>query len=251
LGIGGSATIDGGIGCAQACGLPVILGGGEPLSATEPLVGGDIARVVLIKHGRGSAIEKVEIEVACDVENPLYGPSGAAVIYGPQKGASAEEIRRLDADLMELARRCGKTAEANLKGAGAAGGLGFAMAAFFGARLKRGIEIVMEATEFKKRIAGADLCITAEGRLDGQSLSGKVVGGVAAACREAGVKCVAVAGAVDRSVDLRGAGIEKAVGLMDGGVSLAESMTRSAQLLEQASYSLAQYSGRGHRRGAS
>jgi glycerate kinase len=238
LGIGGSATIDGGIGCAQACGLPVILEGGEPLSATEPLVGGDLPRVVLIKHGRGSAIERVEIEVACDVENPLCGPNGAAVVYGPQKGANAEEIRRLDADLMELARRCGKTAETNLKGAGAAGGLGFAMAAFFGGRLMPGIEIVMEATGFKKRIAGADFCVSGEGKLDAQSLSGKVAGGVAAACREAGVKCFVVAGAVDRRVDYHAAGIDSVVGLMESEITLAECMTRTAELLEEAAFAL-------------
>jgi len=105
LGIGGSATIDGGIGCAQACGLPVILEGGEPLAPGEPLMGADVRRVVLVKHGRGSPIEKVRIEVACDVTNPLCGTNGAAQVYGPQKGATPQQIRDLDAALMNLARR--------------------------------------------------------------------------------------------------------------------------------------------------
>ena len=179
LGIGGSATIDGGIGCAQACGLPVILEGGEPVSAGEPLVGADVERVVLIKHGRGSPVEKVRIEVACDVTNPLFGKDGAAEVYGPQKGASTGQIRKLDVALMNLARRNDKIAEANFPGAGAAGGLGFAMAAFFGAKLKSGVEIVMEAVGFRGRLAEADLCLTGEGRLDRSSLRGKVVGGVA------------------------------------------------------------------------
>ena len=238
LGIGGSATNDGGIGCAQACGLPVILKDGEPLSATEPLVGADIERVVLIKHGRGSAIEKVHIEVACDVDNPLYGPSGAAEVYGPQKGASAEDIRKLDHDLTELARRCGKTAQAQMPGAGAAGGLGFGMAAFFGASLRRGIEIVIDAVGLKTRLAGADLCITGEGRLDGQSLRGKTVAGVAGACREVRVPCCVIAGSVEDGIDYQSAGIERVIALADQGISVEESMRRTSELLERAAFSL-------------
>src|SRR5690348_8542604 len=136
LGIGGSATVDGGIGCAQACGLPVILEGGEPVSPTEPLCGRDLESVVLIKHGRGSSIERVRITVACDVSNPLFGPDGAAEIFGPQKGATPQQVRWLDQALHGLAERTGKLAEARTPGAGAAGGLGFAMLAFFGAALR-------------------------------------------------------------------------------------------------------------------
>jgi glycerate kinase len=201
LGIGGSATLDGGIGCAQACGLPVILEDGEVPSPGEPLVGADVGRVVLIKHGRGSPIEKIRIEVACDVANPLCGDDGAAAVYGPQKGATPQQVRELDAALWQLARRNGKLEQADLPGAGAAGGLGFAMAAFFGASLKRGVEIVMDAVGFRRRLIGADLCLTGEGRLDRSSLSGKVVIGVARACREAQIRCIALAGSIEPGVD--------------------------------------------------
>ena len=136
LGIGGSATIDGGIGIAQACELPVLLKDGEPLSATEPLTGRDLDKVVLIKRGRGSAIEKVRIVVACDVNNPLLGERGAAAVFGPQKGAMPEQIPQIDAALRELARRNNKMAITELPGSGAAGGVGFGMAAFSGPRCK-------------------------------------------------------------------------------------------------------------------
>jgi glycerate kinase len=208
LGIGGSATIDGGVGCAQACGLPIILQGGEVVSPGEPLTAGDIPRIVLIKHGRGSPIERVKIDVACDVTNPLFGKNGAAEVYGPQKGATPQQVQELDAALTELARRNGKMAEAAIPGAGAAGGLGFAMAAFFHALLKRGIDLVMDAVHFRRRLAGADLCLTGEGRLDQSTLNGKVIAAVARACREADVRCIALAGSVEPGVDFAPLGIE-------------------------------------------
>lgn len=196
LGIGGSATTDGGIGCAQACGQPVILDEIGPADAFEPLVGEDLRRVVLIKHARGSALDRVKITVACDVTNPLYGPSGAARIFGPQKGATPEQVEELDALLQRLAERCGKVAEANTPGAGAAGGLGFAMLAFFDAKLRSGFEIVADAVKLRERLAGADLCITGEGHLDASSLGGKASVGVARMCRELQVPCIAIAGQV-------------------------------------------------------
>ena len=146
LGIGGSATVDGGIGCAQACGLPVILEGGGPVCATEPLCGRDLDSVILIKHGRGSPVERVKITVASDVSNPLYGPDGAAAVFGPQKGATAQQVRWLDDALRGLALRTGKLDQAARPGAGAAGGLGFGMLAFLGARLQSGAQIMIEAT---------------------------------------------------------------------------------------------------------
>ena len=227
LGIGGSATIDGGIGCAQACGLPVILEGGQVPSTGEPLVGADVGRVVLIEHGRGSPIEKIRIEVACDVANPLCGDDGAAAVYGPQKGATAQQVRELDAALWQLARRNGKLEQANLPGAGAAGGLGFAMAAFFGAQLKRGVEIVMDAVGLRQRLTGADLCLTGEGRLDRSSLSGKVVVGVALACRDAQVPCIALAGSIEPGVDF---GLE-AIKIGDDVITQEQSIEQAQTLI--------------------
>jgi glycerate kinase len=202
LGIGGSATVDGGIGAAQACGLPVILDGIGPADLHEPLVGEDLERVVLVKHARGSPIDRVKITVACDVTNPLFGPNGAARIFGPQKGATPEQIERLDELLKRLADRCGKLAEANTPGAGAAGGMGFAMLAFFHADLKPGFDIVAEAVRLRDRLRGADLCLTGEGRLDRSSLAGKAAVGVARLCGEMKIPCAAIVGS--RAEDLAG-----------------------------------------------
>ena len=227
LGIGGSATLDGGIGCAQACGLSVILEGGQVPAPGEPLVGADVRRVVLIKHGRGSPIEKIRIEVACDVANPLCGDNGAAAVYGPQKGATPRQVRELDSALSQLARRNGKLEQANLPGAGAAGGLGFAMAAFFGAQLKRGVEIVIDAVDLRRRLTGADLCLTGEGRLDRSSLGGKVAVGVARACRDAQIPCIALAGSIEPGVDF---GFE-AVKIGDDTITQEQSMEQAETLI--------------------
>jgi glycerate kinase len=227
LGIGGSATIDGGIGCAQACGLPIILEDGQGPSGGRPLVGADVRRVLRIDHGGGSPLEKIRIDVACDVSNPLCGEDGAAAVYGPQKGATAEQVQELDAALWQLARRTGKLREANLPGAGAAGGLGFAMAAFFGAKLKSGVEVVMDAVGLRRRLAGADLCLTGEGRLDRSSLSGKVAVGVVRACREAEVPCIALAGSIEPGVDF---GFE-AVQIADGAMTPEQSIRQAGTLI--------------------
>jgi glycerate kinase len=232
LGLGGSATNDGGIGCAQACGLPVILEDGEPLSATEPLTGSDLPRVVLIKHGRGSPVERVAITVACDVVNPLFGPHGASRVYGPQKGATPEQVEQLDADLRRLAERTGKLAEAMTPGAGAAGGLGFAMLAFFGAKVRPGVDLLIETTGLRRRLAGADLCITGEGKLDGSSLHGKAPIGVARLCRELGIRCVAIAGSVgpgaERALD---EGLTDYVSLHNASMSVDHCMQHARELL--------------------
>ena len=233
LGIGGSATTDAGIGCAQACGLPVILEGGEPVSPTEPLCGRDLDSVVLVKHGRGSPVERVKITVACDVTNPLYGPSGAAGVFGPQKGATPEQVEELDNSLRSLAERLGKTAEADDPGAGAAGGLGFGMRAFFGATLRPGVEIVIDAVKLRDRLAGADLCFTGEGRLDAQSLAGKAPIGVARACKAAGVTCYAIVGSAAEGMDdaLREAGLAAAWVIHDPAMSLDRSMREAPELI--------------------
>jgi glycerate 2-kinase len=230
LGIGGSATIDGGIGAAQACGLPVILQDGQPVPSTEPLTAADLEKVVLIKHGRGSPIEKIKIVVAADVNNPLCGELGAARIFGPQKGATPWQIEKLDADLLELARRTGKLSIAKMPGAGAAGGLGFGMMAFFGAELCRGVDLVIDAVRLRERLRGVNLCFTGEGRLDAQSLSGKTVAGVAAVCREANVPCIAIAGTVESGVDFAALGIQ-AIPICRDGMTIDESIANAFDLI--------------------
>ena len=234
LGIGGSATTDAGVGCAQACGLPVILDDGQPVSPTEPLCGRDLPSVVLVKHGRGSPVERLRITVACDVTNPLYGPTGAACVFAPQKGATPEQVRELDESLQSLATRLGKTEEAATPGAGAAGGLGFGMLAFFHATLRPGVEIVIEATNLRQRLQNADLCITGEGKLDAQSLAGKTPIGVARLCKNLGVPCVALVGT-------RGEGAQAALAeglqgiqvLREAGMTEQESMHNAVDLLSR------------------
>jgi len=239
LGIGGSATVDGGIGCAQACGLPVLLEEGEPVSPTEPLCGRDLPSVVLIKHGRGSPVERVRITVACDVTNPLFGPEGAAAVFGPQKGATPQQVRWLDDMLRQLATRTNKLAEADTPGAGAAGGLGFAMLAFFNAALASGSTIMIEATGLRQRLAGADLCITGEGRLDTQSLSGKAPIAVARLCKELGVPCVALVGSAgDGAEAALNEGLHRYVEIRDPLLPVEDSIRRAAQLMEAKAHDL-------------
>ena len=235
LGIGGSATTDAGIGCAQACGLPIILEGGRPASPTEPLCGRDLPSILRVKPSRGSPIERVKITVACDVTNPLFGPNGAAHVFGPQKGATPAQVRQLDDSLRALAERLGRTSQATNPGAGAAGGLGFGMLAFFNATLKPGVDIVIEATGLRQRLAGADLCITGEGKLDAQSLSGKTPIGVARLCKELGVRCVAIVGATG---DGAGAALAEGVtaihSIQRPGMSVEESMRGAQTLIAEA-----------------
>ncbi len=201
LGIGGSATIDAGLGCAQACGFAILTRGGQNVSMTEPLCGRDLDEVMMVKHGRGEITNGVEIIVACDVRNPLCGPQGSAMVFGPQKGATPPMAADFDRALRELARRTGAIQEAEAPGAGAAGGLGFGMLAFFRAKLHRGFDVIAEAVKFKDRLAGADFCFTGEGQLDGQSAAGKVVGGVARLCKELNVPCIALAGAIGEGAE--------------------------------------------------
>jgi glycerate kinase len=233
LGIGGSATMDAGIGCAQACELPVILAEGEPVSPTEPLCGRDLPRVVLIKHGRGSPVERVKLTVACDVTNPLFGRDGAAAVYGPQKGANPGAIAWFDAELRGLAERTGKLAAAQQPGAGAAGGLGFGLLAYFpNASLRRGVEIVFDAVDLRRRLSGADLCITGEGRLDASSLHGKAPTAVAKICGELGVPCVAICGSVDAAAMTELSKIfVKVLSVQTPGMSLEEAMAQTAERL--------------------
>jgi glycerate kinase len=248
LGIGGSATTDGGIGCAQACGQPVILDEIGPADVHEPLVGEDLRRVVLVKHARGSPLDRVKITVACDVSNPLFGPEGAARVFGPQKGATPAQVEELDVLLRRLAERCGKLAEANTPGAGAAGGLGFAMLAFFGATLRGGFDIVADAANLRDRLAGADFCLTGEGRFDRSSLGGKTAAGVAHICKRLGIPCALVAGQIAEDVDTANNPLFALhLSLADGTkISRDQALARAAELIRETSAKAARlFAGRG------
>jgi glycerate kinase len=236
LGIGGSATTDAGIGCAQATGHTIILEDGEPVSMSEPLCGRDVSRVVMVKRHRGEVTDGMTITVACDVTNPLYGPTGAAHVFGPQKGATPEMVRELDEALRSLVARSGLSAEATTPGAGAAGGLGFGLLAWYGAKLVSGIDLVLDATKLRERLKGADLCITAEGRLDSQSADGKATAGVAKLCRDVGVRCIAIAGSVEEHLDPHTLGLAGAFHLQTHEMTLAYAITNARTLLEQVSH---------------
>jgi len=199
LGIGGSATVDAGLGCAQACGVEITLKDGTARTAGDrPLCGEDVGRVGRVVRER-SLLGDISITVACDVANGLFGVDGAAAVFGPQKGATPGQVQQLDEALEALAERLDMRQLAESPGAGAAGGLGFAMLAFFGAALRPGIGMVMEAANLRERLRKADLCITGEGRLDGQTLCGKAPLGVARLCREVKVPCIAIAGTIDET----------------------------------------------------
>ncbi|MFE5284451.1 glycerate kinase [Nocardia sp. NPDC056611] len=194
LGIGGSAGTDGGAGLLEALGALLLDDKGRPIGDG----GAALTRVHSIDlTALRERMDGVEVVVACDVDNPLTGPSGAAAVYGPQKGADPAQVAELDAALGQWARRLAGelgSDQRDVAGAGAAGGVGFAALAVLGATLRPGIELMLELVGFDERLAGVDLVVTGEGKLDEQTLHGKAPAGVAAAARAAGVPVVAVCG---------------------------------------------------------
>jgi glycerate kinase len=231
LGIGGSATCDAGIGCLQACGCHIVLRSGEYARMSEPLRGANLDDVVLVKSHRGSPVDGVDLVVACDVANPLYGENGAALVYAQQKGASPDEAMELDRMLRQLAQRTGTVDAANAAGSGAAGGIGYGLRAFMGATIERGFDLVAGAVELERRVRDADIVITGEGRLDATSRLGKVTGNVAQLAHRLGKRLVTICGDVDRAVDFSDFG--DVVALTDRH-SLEASQTEAASQLEAA-----------------
>jgi len=234
LGIGGSATVDGGAGMAQALGVGLLDAHGEPIGPG----GGELARLDRIDMGaRDPRLDQTRIDVACDVDNPLTGPRGAAAVYGPQKGATPDMVRQLDANLARLGaivkRDLGVDVD-GLPGAGAAGGLGAGLVAFCGAQLKPGIDIVTQAVGLSDRMAGAHLCITGEGAIDGSSCFGKTVVGVARVAGEHGVPVVAVAGTLGQGAhDILAHGVHAVVSICSGPMTLDEAIAQAPVLVRQ------------------
>ena len=172
-------------------------------------------------------------------QDHLLGPDGAAPIFGPQKGATPEQIDQLEAGLARLVEKSGRHDLADVPGAGAAGGLGFGMMAFFGARLLPGIEIVMDALHLRERLRGADLCITGEGKLDSQSLAGKTPIGIARLCKEMNVPCVALAGTIGPGADkAKDEGLTAYFSIIDKPMTLADAMIHAPELLTNAAESV-------------
>jgi glycerate kinase len=230
IGLGGSATVDGGAGMAQAIGVRFLSKDGKLIR--EYLGGGMLDRIHAIDtNGVDRRIRKTRFIIASDVTNPLCGKNGAAHVFGPQKGATPAMVKMLDRNLRhyaDLIRRHLKKDVLNRPGAGAAGGLGAGLLAFTGAKMKRGVDLVVEITGLKKHLKGADLVITGEGRVDFQTAFGKTPAGVAKAARACRVPCIAIGGSL--ADDARGvfdhgiAGLESAAARdMDLATAIANS----------------------------
>ncbi|TVQ85246.1 MAG: glycerate kinase [Chromatiaceae bacterium] len=234
LGLGGSATNDGGVGLASALGWGLPDAAGRPV---EPVGGrlGEIAR--LVADEVDPRLDQVRIEAICDVDNPLLGPRGAARVYAPQKGADAAAVVQLEAGLAHLARLMERDLGLRLAdqpGAGAAGGLGAGLVAFCGATLCPGAELVLDLVGLDQHLAGADLVLTAEGRLDAQSVQGKAPGAVAAHAARLGVPCIGIAGSLGTAPErtaLHAAGFTALFSLCPGPIDLLQAQARSAELL--------------------
>jgi len=240
IGIGGSATVDGGTGMARALGVRFLDAAGNEL----PEGGGGLAKLERIDaSGLDARVQDVEIEIASDVNNPLLGQHGAARIFGPQKGATPKMVEQLEEGLSRLAEKIAEQLGINVRdlpGAGAAGGLGAGLIAFLGGRLRSGVELVIEAVDLAGRLAGAQLCITGEGRLDGQTAHGKTVAGVGRLARGLKVPAVALAGQLGPGAEqVLNEGIVEYLAIKPESMSVQESMARAEELLGEAAEQVA------------
>jgi glycerate kinase len=232
VGIGGSATTDGGIGMAAALGVRLLDAAGNPVAP----VGGALGQIRRIDmSGLDPRLAQLRCEAICDVDNPLLGLHGAAHVYGPQKGATPAQVAELDAGLAHLADLIQADLGLDIRdlpGAGAAGGLGAGLRAFLGAELRRGVDLVLDLVGLDASLPGADLVITAEGQIDFQTAFGKAPAGVAERARARGVPCLAIAGSIgERIADLHPMGIDAVFSLCPGPISLEQAMATGPALL--------------------
>jgi glycerate 2-kinase len=246
IGIGGSATNDGGIGMAAALGYRFLDADGQELTP----IGANLVRLARIEapqssgeRGLGPYLrEKLGFRVACDVSNPLCGPSGATRVYAPQKGADPVMVEQLEAGMLhyaEILQRDMGTDIARREGAGAAGGLGAGCMAFLQAGLVKGTDLVIEYSKAAEQIQAADLVITGEGKLDRQTGEGKLVAGIAALGRRYQKPVIAICGTLDLSpAEWRRMGIAAAFSIVNRPMSLEEACANAAPLLEGAAYGL-------------
>ena len=240
IGIGGSATNDGGAGMLQALGVRLQDHAGREIG----FGGGQLANLAHIDiSGLDPRLKACRIEAACDVNNPLTGPKGASAVFGPQKGATPEMVARLDANLVRYAglisRDLGLQVE-TVPGAGAAGGTGAALLAFLGAQLRPGIDIIMEAVGLEAHVRDADLVITGEGRIDSQTIHGKTPVGVARMAKRHGKPVIGIAGclAADAGV-VHEYGIDAVFSVLSQVASVEEAMTHAAANVRTASRNIA------------
>ena len=234
LAIGGSATNDGGAGAMQALGVQLLDGESQPL----PPGGLALARLSRISlETLDPRLAQVRFEIAADVNNPLCGPHGASAIFGPQKGASPEQVAQLDAALGHFADHCAQVLPNDVRdqpGSGAAGGLGFAAKAFLGAQFRPGVEVVAELVGLDEAVRGADLVITGEGRFDAQTLRGKTPFGVARIAQRHGVPVIVIAGTLgDGYEQMYAHGVDAAFALPSGPMSLEQACREAPRLLRE------------------
>lgn len=224
IGIGGSATNDGGVGMAQALGYSF-----RDINGCEVgFGGGELKKIVTIDASNvDKRLKDKQIVVMSDVTNPLCGKTGASAIYGPQKGATPDQVKELDEGLKHFARLVKEQMGLDLldmPGAGAAGGLGAGLVAFTGAKIKSGIETVLEVAGFKEKLDWADIVITGEGKIDSQSVLGKVISGISEMAKEKDVPVIAVSGAIDYGAEV----------IYEKGVSTMEAAVCKTMLLDEA-----------------
>jgi glycerate kinase len=241
LGVGGSATNDGGAGMLQALGVRLLDDAGADLGPG----GGALARLARIDvAGLDPRVADSTFDIACDVNNPLVGPNGASAIFGPQKGATPEMVTQLDACLAHygqlIARDLGKDVAA-MPGAGAGGGIAAAMVVFLGGRLRPGIEIIAEAVGLEQAVRDADLVITGEGRIDGQSVSGKTPVGVARVAKRHGKPVIGIGGGLAKDAGaVHAHGIDAVFAAVCRPCTVEEALAQAHDNLRSAARNMAQ-----------
>lgn len=240
VGIGGSATNDGGIGMAQALGAKLLDSNGNPLG----FGGGELSKLASIDLSElDPRLAEIRLEVACDVDNPLCGPKGASHVFGPQKGATPEMIETLDTNLAHYAEVIKSTNGRDVvdtAGAGAAGGLGAALLGLFDAELRPGIQIVMDAVNLSEVVKDADLVITGEGRIDSQTIHGKTPIGVARTAKQYDIPVIAIAGSTAKDCAVvHEHGIDAAYSVVLGATDLPTALKEAAFNVEMTSRNIA------------
>lgn len=240
IGLGGSATNDGGAGMAQALGVRLLDEQGEAIG----MGGGMLYKVCTIDMSNlNPQLDYVHVEAACDVDNPLTGKNGASVVFGPQKGATRETVSILDQHLAHFANVLNTELGKDIKqvpGAGAAGGLGAGLLAFLGAELKRGVDIVGDAVHLEKQLEQADLVLTGEGKIDMQTIYGKTPIGVAKMAKRHQIPVIAITGMTgDNSDIVYEYGVDAIFSIVPGAVSLENAMTNAKEYTEKQAKNIA------------
>ncbi|MED3978947.1 glycerate kinase [Priestia megaterium] len=240
IGIGGSATNDGGAGMSKALGAKLLDANGAEIKEG----GGSLDQLASIDlTNLDSRLAEVKVEVACDVDNPLTGETGASAVFGPQKGATPDMAKRLDRNLAHYAAIVGKEMGIHIQsvpGAGAAGGLGGGLLAFLSAELKPGVDIVIKATQLESYIKNADLVITGEGRIDGQTIYGKTPIGVAKTAKKHSVPVIAIAGSIGAGSEaVYEHGISALFSVVPGAVDLSEALEKADENIERTAKNVA------------